>query len=131
MPIGTALQSALESFATVERGIVDVGQQVDGNSAVDFVRMRKQLVMEFATVGGAIEKDPWLSTDPSMLQQATRLLSAFRAQNSINQANWPVVRVKDNLAEYQIAARPVAERSAEFWRWVEDELGFKRNQAGA
>lgn len=126
MPIGTALKSALDSFATVERGIVEIGRHVDGNSAVDFVRMRKQLVMEFATVGGAIEKDPWLSGNPGLLQQATRHLSAFRAQNSINQANWPVVRVKDNLAEYHIAARPVAERSAEFWQWIEQELGYKR-----
>ena len=125
MPIGTALHSALESFAAVERSIVDIARHIDGSNAVDFVRLRKQLVMEFASVGSAIEKDPWLSSNPDMLQQATRLLSAFRSQNSINQANWPVVRVKDNLAEYQIAARPVAERSGAFWQWCERELGFK------
>lgn len=126
MSIGTALVDALSRFAALERELVALGQRADASTAIEFVRMRRQLVMEFAQVGAALEKDPWLSANSHLMQQAQRLLSAFRAQNTINQANWPVVRVRDNLADYQIAARPVGERSRDFWDWIEFELGFKR-----
>lgn len=126
MSIGAALIEALKGFAAVENQIVTLSRTVDAEGALHFVRLRRQLVMAFATLGNALENDPWLKVRPDLLQQATRLFSAFRAQNSINQANWPAVRVKDNVADYQIAARPVGEKSREFWQWIDRELGFRR-----
>lgn len=126
MQIGAALVEALKGFSLVERQIVMIGQKVDDSCALEFVRLRRQLVMSFATLGNALENDPWLKDKPDLLQQGLRLFSAFRAQNSINQANWPVVRAKDNLADYQVAARPVGVSSRDFWQWVDRELGYRR-----
>jgi hypothetical protein len=126
MRIGTALTKSLQSFAALEKEIVALGQRVDASSAVEFVRLRKQLVLAFADVGAALEKDEWLKGQPGKLEQGLRVFSAFRAQNSINQANWPAVRVKDAVSDYQIAARPVAEKSRDFWKWVEEELGYRK-----
>jgi hypothetical protein len=126
MGISAELAQALRAFSAVERDIVSLGKRVDPATAVDFVRMRRQLVIGFAEVGSALDKDAWLAAQPDVLQRGRQLFSAFRAQNSINQANWPVVRARDDPDGYQVAARPVGEKSRDFWRWVETELGHKR-----
>ncbi len=126
MAIGRELTQALRRFADLERQIVLLGQRVDADNALEFVRMRRQLVMGFADVGAALEKDPWLATRPDVIQHGRQLFSAFRAANSINQANWPVVKARDDPRGYEVAARPVGDKSRAFWHWIEKELGFKR-----
>jgi hypothetical protein len=128
MSIGPALVDALKIFAAIEDDLIALGKRADATTATEFVRMRRQLVMGFAEVSAALEKDAWLGEQSHLMTQAQRLLAAFRSQNAINQANWPVVRVRDNLAEYQIAARPVGERSRDFWDWLAFELGFSRER---
>lgn len=126
MAIGAELIQALRTFAALERDIVELGQRVDPANALDFVRMRRRLVMGFADLNVALDKDSWLTSQPELFQQGRQLFSAFRAANSINQANWPVVMARDDPKGYGVAARPVAEKSRAFWSWVEKELGYKR-----
>jgi hypothetical protein len=127
MPIGAELAQALRNFAKQEGEIVRLGQRVDPENALEFVRMRRSLVMCFAEVGAAMEKDTWLGAQPpEIIQRGRQLFSAFRAANSINQANWPVVKARDDPQGYQVGARPVGEKSRAFWGWVEKDLGFKK-----
>ncbi|HEY1126009.1 MAG TPA: hypothetical protein VGE65_10265 [Sphingobium sp.] len=126
MKIGAELAQALRNFASQEQEIVQLGQRVDADNALEFVRMRRGLVMRFADVGAAMEKDAWLSKQADVIQEGRQLFSAFRAANSINQANWPVVKARDDPQGYQVAARPVGEKSRAFWAWVERDLGFKK-----
>lgn len=127
MTIGAELVQALRNFAKQESEIVQLGQRVEPENALELVRMRRGLVMCFADVGAAMEKDAWLNAQPhETIQQGRQLFSAFRAANSINQANWPVVKARDDPQGYQIAARPVGEKSRAFWVWVEKDLGFKK-----
>jgi len=118
----------LKAFASIEHDLIALGKRADAATAAEFVRVRRQLVMGFAEVSAALEKDPWLTAQTHLMNQAQRLLAAFRSQNAINQANWPAVRVRDNLAEYQIAARPVGDRSRDFWDWITFEFGFERER---
>ncbi|MBO9575059.1 MAG: hypothetical protein J7494_04935 [Sphingobium sp.] len=126
MAIGAELTQALRTFAAQEKEIVELGRRVDPTNAMDFVRMRRRLVMGFADLNAALDKDPWLSSKPDALFEGRQLFSAFRAANSINQANWPVVMARDDPKGYGVAAAPVGEKSRAFWQWVERELGFKR-----
>jgi hypothetical protein len=126
MAIGAELTQALRTFAAQEKEIVGLGQKVDPENAIDFVRMRRRLVMGFADLNVALDKDPWLSAQPELLHEGRKHFSAFRAANSLNQANWPVVMARDNPEGYAGASRPVGEKSRAFWAWVEKELGFKR-----
>jgi hypothetical protein len=126
MAIGAELAQALRNFANQERDIVQLGQRVDPDNALEFVRMRRQLVMCFADVGAAMEKDAWLTAQPEIMQEGRQLFSAFRAANSINQANWPVVKARDDPKGYGVAARPVGEKSRAFWAWAERALGFRK-----
>ena len=126
MPIGSELQGALRSFVVVERGIVALGERADSNNAAEFVTLRRDLVLEFAKVSSALNSDPHLASNPEMMTQGTRLFSAFRTVNSINQADWPAIRVRDDPEAYRVAVRLVAERSQAFWAWIEQEFGFRR-----
>ncbi|MBO9669012.1 MAG: hypothetical protein J7485_00695 [Sphingobium sp.] len=127
MAIGAELAQALRNFAKQERDIVQLGQRVEPDNALEFVRMRRSLVMCFAEVGTAMEKDSWLNTQPpEVILEGRQLFSAFRAANSINQANWPAIMARDDPQGYQIAARPVGDKSRAFWAWVEKNLGFKK-----
>lgn len=126
MTIGTELVEALRSFAAVEKDIVAAGQRADNDIAVELVRVRRELVLEFASLGKALEQDPLLKAHPDKMTEGTRLFSAFRSANSINQANWPAIRVRDEREAYRGASMPVVDRSRAFWGWVDRELGFRR-----
>jgi len=126
MPVGNELMEALQSFADVERTIVSIGEVAGHDNASAFVNARRDLVMAFAQLGTALSRDPFLSANPDKMTEGTRLFSAFRAQNSINQADWPVIRARDHAAEYRVASQPVVERSRAFWQWIERETGFRR-----
>lgn len=126
MPIGSELTSALQEFAGVERAIVALGRGNAASNALELVRVRRDLVLQFAKLGSALERDPHLKDNPDQMTQATRLFAAFRSANSINQANWPAIRVRDNLEEYLGASLPVADASRAFWTWVDQHLGFRR-----
>jgi hypothetical protein len=126
MAIGAELEDALRSFAIAERDIVSAGQLKNGDNAMELVRVRRDLVLQFAKVGNALEQDPHLKAHPDKLTEGTRLFAAFRSANSINQANWPAIRVRDEREAYRSASQPVIERSRAFWAWVDQELGFRR-----
>ena len=126
MSIGPELTAALRDFAGVERDIVMLGRSASAANASELVKVRRDIVLEFAKVGAALEKDRHLKDHPEQMTQATRLFAAFRSGNSINQANWPAIRVRDNLKEYLGASLPVAEASRAFWTWMDQHLGFRR-----
>ena len=119
------LASALQSFAAIEREIVMLGAQADADKAHRLVQLRRQLVLEFARVRDALEAEPSMLCSPELMTAAMRQLAAFRTSNAINQADWPVVRVRDNPAEYRVASRSVGEASRLFWGWTEQHLGFR------
>jgi hypothetical protein len=125
MAIGAELTSALRSFAAVENDIIAFGRGADASKALEFIQKRKQMITEFAALRDALENDPYLVAKPELKTEVMRLFSAFRAQNAINQADWPAIRVRDNLPQFRIAAQSVGPPSRAFWQWVDRELGFK------
>lgn len=122
MTIGTRLRQALQSFATVEAQIISHGNLTSPAQSLELVQLRRDLVMEFAELRDAIEAEPLFLASRTMLTQATRLLAAFRTSNAINQADWPVVRVREDAAGYRVAAQSVANASRAFWNWMEENL---------
>jgi hypothetical protein len=126
MAIGRALQRALQSFAQTESEIVAFGRGADASKALEFVHMRKRMIAEFAALRDALENDPYLKANDARKTEILRLFSAFRTQNAINQANWPAIRVKDNLPDFRIAAQAVGPFSQAFWSWIEKEFGYRR-----
>jgi hypothetical protein len=124
-PIGADLTRALRSFATVEQDIVTFGQTMDAGKASAFVHRRRDMAHEFAVLRNALEQEPLLIAQPELMTQALRLLSAFRARNSINQAEWPAIRVRDEPARFRIAARSVSAAARDFWRWIDQTLGYR------
>lgn len=129
MPIGADLIEAMRSFAALEREIAAMSDRDATADTVRLVKLRRELVLEFARLGTALESDPYLVAHPEKMTQATRLFAAFRTQNSANQADWPVIRVRDNLQAYKLSTRSVEDCSTAFWGWAERELGFRRQMA--
>jgi hypothetical protein len=126
MAIGIALRESLQSFAQVESEIIAFGRSADASKALEFVHMRKRMINEFAALRDALENDPYLKANEDRKTEIMRLFSAFRTQNAINQANWPAIRVKDNLPDFRIAAQAVGPFSKTFWSWIENEFGYRR-----
>jgi hypothetical protein len=112
------LVQSLKSFAQTEREIVEFGRVGDASKALDLVRLRKQLIAEFATLGTALETEPDLAQDANAKTEILRLFSAFRAANSINTAEWPVIRVRDHLTEYRSAVQNVGQAAQAFWHRI-------------
>ncbi len=126
MPIGAELRRALQAFASVESDIIAFGRGADASKALEFVQRRKQMVLEFAHLRDALESDAYLLQHPNLKTQVMRLFAAFRSQNAINQAEWPAIRVRDNLLQFRVAAQSVAGPARAFWSWIERELDYTR-----
>lgn len=124
MTIGSRLKDALHSFAAVEAQIVSHGTPTSPAQSLELVQLRRDLIMEFATLSAAIEAEPILAASRKMLTEATRLLAAFRTSNAINQADWPVVRLREDAAGYSIAVQGVVKTSRAFWDWAEQNLAY-------
>lgn len=128
MAIGSQLKDALHSFAAVEAQIVAHGAPTTAAQSFELVQLRRDLVMEFATLRTAIEAEPSLAASRDRLTQATRLLAAFRTSNAINQADWPVVRVREDANGYNEAVQRVVRASRAFWDWAERTLDVQVRQ---
>jgi hypothetical protein len=126
MAMGRSLQESLETFAKVESEIVAFGRGADGSKALEFIHLRKRMINEFAALRDALENDPYLKANEERKTEVMRRFSAFRAQNAINQADWPAIRVKDDPPAFRIAAQSVAPLSQAFWDWIEKEFGYRR-----
>jgi len=125
MAADTSLTEALRAFAAAEQRIVDHDRLGDAGNAAELVRLRRDLVMAFAQVAAALESDPGLRAQPDRQAQATRLLSAFRTQNAVNQADWPAIRIPQDRDAYHESVARVQARSRAFWDWVGEELGVR------
>jgi hypothetical protein len=126
MAIGRALREALQSFAKVEDEIIAFGRGANASKALEFVQIRKRMIGEFAGLRDALESDPYFIANEERKTEIMRLFSAFRTKNAINQADWPAIRVKDNLPAFRIAAQSVGPVSEAFWGWIKREFGYKR-----
>jgi len=98
---------------------------MDADKASAFVQRRRDMAHEFAVLRNALEGEPFLIARPELMTEALCLLSAFRACNSINQAEWPAIRVRDDPARFRIAAQSVAAAARDFWRWAEQTLAYR------
>lgn len=116
------LARALKAFAETERGIIEFGRVGDTSRALELVRMRKQMVIEFAALGTALEQDPYLVEHPDVKTEILRLFSAFRTANAINTAEWPAIRVRDDVDQFKVAAQGVGRASQAFWSRIKSEL---------
>ena len=116
------LHQALTSFAKVECGIVAFGMEGDTERAIELVRLRKLMVEQFAIVGSALEADENLSADPQLKRELLRLFSAFRSANALNTAEWPAIRVRDDVERFRRAANSVGLASRAFWHQIEKGL---------
>ncbi len=98
---------------------------MDAGKASAFIHRRRDMAHEFAVLCNALEREPLLITQPELMTQALRLLSAFLARNSIKQVECPAIRVRDEPALFRIAARSVAAAARDFWRWVDQTLDYR------
>jgi len=116
------LDEAMKAFARVERGIVEFGMAGDTQHAVELIRLRKQMITEFAALSAALEADPFLAERREAKTDLLRLFSAFRTANALNTAEWPAIRVRDDVPSFRAAATSVGHASRAFWRRIEQEL---------
>ena len=119
---GNRLARALASFAETERGIVQFGLAGDTERAVELIRLRKQMVTDFAALGQALEAERHLAEDPTKKTEILRLFAAFRTTNALNTAEWPAIRVRDDVASFRVAAKSVGLSTLAFWDKVRSEL---------
>lgn len=134
MPVDAGLSAdlsdALRAFAETEDEIVHLGVVADSARMHELLALRRLFVEQFGVVNAALQKEPRLVQNADLMTQAMRLLAAFRSRNAINQADWPVIRVRDDPIAYREASQHVKEASRIFWQWTEDALGIRaRNPA--
>ena len=126
MLIGDKLRSALRSFAAVEDEIIAFGRNADATQGLYFIQKRKEMVEQFGALRDALEADPYLIENPAVKTEGLRLFSAFRTKNATSRADWPVIRIRENLTEFREVAKSVGPFSRAFWKWVEEELDHRR-----
>ncbi|MCW2337968.1 hypothetical protein M2337_002201 [Sphingobium sp. B2D3A] len=124
--LSSDLAELLRAFSATETEIVQLGTIAQAARMHELLQLRRQFVEQFGLVSAALQREPILLASPALMTQAMRLLAAFRSRNAINQADWPVIRVRDDPIAYREASQHVKDASRDFWDWIETAVGFRR-----
>jgi hypothetical protein len=111
----------LDALEAVQVELATIASRSDDARKHDLIRLRRELAAQIAKVGEAAE--PIFGTAEHVLSQDYRTrFSRMRSAAAIHQADWPAVRLGEDVERYKASALGVREANKAFVAWVRAAL---------
>lgn len=127
--LSAQMREILTDYARLEHEILATAMLMDPTRKAELVRLRRRLAEHLGVVGTCIERDEQLASDPAIQKQMSQLFTNFRYAVGQHQANWPAVRIDDDVERYRESAENSYAKADLFWSWCRSSLGFSREDA--
>ena len=115
------LSRELDALEAVQVELASIANRSDDARKHDLIRLRRELSLQIAKVGKAAE--PIFGTaDHALNQDYRNRFSRMRSAAAIHQADWPAVRLGEDVERYQASALGVREANKAFVAWVRTAL---------
>jgi len=114
--------SVLEAVQAELAGIAD---RTDDARRHDLIQLRRQLALQIAKVGQLAEPI-FAATEAGTAHEYRSRFSRMRSAAALHQANWPAVRLGEDIEQYRASAVGVRQANKEFVAWVRGALDHLR-----
>jgi len=116
-----SLSRELDALEAVQVALASIAGRTDDARRHDLIRLRRELSLQIARVGTVAE--PIFGTAaPGLNQDYRNKFSRMRSAAALHQADWPAVRLGENVKQYQASALAVREANKLFVTWVRNAL---------
>ena len=115
------LSRELDALEAVQAALASIANRNDDGRKRDLIRLRRDLSLQIAKVGKAAEPI-FGAADHPLNQDYRNRFSRMRSAAAIHQADWPAVRLGEDVERYQASARGVREANKAFVAWVRTAL---------
>lgn len=115
------LTRELDALEAVQVELAAIANRSDDARKHDLIRLRRDLSLQIAKVGEAAEPI-FGAAEHGLSQDYRNRFSRMRSAAAIHQADWPAVRLGEDVERYQASARGVREANKAFVAWVRSAL---------
>lgn len=121
MPDFTPLSRELTALEAIQAELASIADRTDDARRHDLIRLRRDLSLRIAEVG-KIAEPIFGAAEAGMAQEYRGKFSRMRSAAALHQANWPAVRLGEDVEQYRASAQGVRQANKEFVAWVRGAL---------
>jgi hypothetical protein len=120
------LTHELIALEAVQAKLAGIANRADEGRRHDLIRLRRELALQIVAVG-KIAEPIFGAAEPGLAQDYRNTFSRMRSTTALHQANWPAVRLGEDMGPYQASALDVNEANKAFVAWVRGALDQLRS----
>ena len=117
----SSLSRELDALEAVQAELASIANRSDDARKHDLIRLRRELSAQIAKVGEVAEPI-FGKAEHALSQEYRSRFSRMRSAAAIHQADWPAVRLGEEVERYQASAKVVREANKAFVAWVRGAL---------
>ncbi len=115
------LYRELSTLEAVQAELASIAERTDDARRHDLIRLRRALSLQIAEVGKVAERI-FAAAEADMALEYRSKFSRMRSAAALHQADWPAVRLGEEVEHYRASALGVRQANKEFVAWVRDAL---------
>jgi len=111
------LTKELNALEAVQAELASIAARTDDARKHDLIKLRRKLAVQIGEVG-AVADTIFANVDATMKQAYRDRFSEMRSAAARHQANWPAVRLGEDIDQFHVSARGVRQANREFVAWT-------------
>jgi hypothetical protein len=115
------LLKELNALEAVQAELAGIATRTDDARKHDMIQLRRKLAAQIGQVG-TVADTIFANADVAIKQAYRDHFSRMRSAAAQHQANWPAVRLGEDIDQYQASAKGVRQANKEFVAWTRDAI---------
>ena len=111
------LLKELNALEAVQAELAGIANRTDDARKHDLIKLRRKLAAQIGEVGAVADKI-FANADSTIKQAYRDRFSEMRSAAARHQANWPAVRLGEDIEQFHASARGVRQANKEFIAWT-------------
>ncbi|MEO9131963.1 MAG: hypothetical protein ABI240_12215 [Sphingomonas sp.] len=111
------LLKELNNLEAVQAELAGIATRTDDARKHDLIQLRRKLASQIGEVGKVADRT-LADVDVAFKQAYRDHFSRMRSAAALHQANWPAVRLGEDIDNYHISAKGVRQANREFVAWT-------------
>ena len=111
------LLKELDALEGVQGELAGIATRTDDARKHELIKLRRKLAAQIGEVG-TVADAIFANADTTIKQAYRDRLSEMRSAAARHQANWPAVRLGEDLEQFHASARDVRQANKEFIAWT-------------
>ena len=111
------LLKELDALEAVQAELASIATRTDDARKHELIKLRRKLAVQIGEVG-TVADTIFANVDGALKQAYRDRFSEMRSAAARHQANWPAVRLGEDLEQFHASARDVRQANKEFIAWT-------------